>query len=281
MSFSDQFMAEVDQATSQYLFQGEPKSPRQRMSVTNGRLNACASAVSIAAGKNSEIALLDMIAMVKLYIFTVEDNWIPRILGPDAKVFIEAFDSLEKQLRQIADEVLSKQQIDRLSDLLIEWRDKNKEKLAAVANVRFSEFAGDRYSSVLFEKGKPGGLLKKVGEATLEIERTRLLAERSLFLAERQPKLIAWRMEQVFYNLMVTDEAGSVVGLFSQLPSSTNRLATSAEKLAVDIDEIQEMVSPGNWLAFLFIGLLMAIALLAVLLIYKYFSIKMENKYRR
>lgn len=281
MSFADQFTAEVEQAINQYLFQGAPKLPRQRMSVANGRLNACASAVSIAAGKNPQIALLDMIALIKLHIFTVEDNWMPKLLGPEAKIFIDTFNNLEKQLWQIADGYLSKQQINKLNALLVEWRRENKDRLAVVSNVRFSEFGDNRYSGVLFEKGKAGGLLKKVGEATREIERTRLLAERAIFLAERQPKLIAWRVEQVFYNLSVTEEAGNLVESLAQLPESTGGLTTSVEKLAFDIDNIRQVLSVDNWVAFVLYGMLMLLVLLAIMLCYKYISLKMEYKFNQ
>lgn len=305
MSFSDQLMAEVDQATHQYLFQGEPKSPKRRMAVSNGRLNVCTSAVSIAASRNPEIALLDMITMVKLYMYTIEDNWIPKVLGPEAKIFLEVFGRLEQQLQQVADDILSKEQIDELNSLLVEWREKNKDKLAFVAKVRFGEFSELRHSSSLFDKDRPGGLLKKVGEATQEIERTRLLAERALYLAERQPKLIAWQVEQVFYNLVVTEEATSLVSSIDQLPDSADHIATTARKIAIDIDEIQEAVdlsSEANvdrlvgrlsnlsgqiithtvsklWLTVLLLGLFTLIGLLAVLLCYKYLSLLMEQKY--
>lgn len=302
MSFSDQLMAEIDQATYQYLYQGQPKSPQKRMAVSNGRLNACASAVSIAAGKNPEVALLDMIAMVKLYSFTVEDNWMPKVLGPEAKIFLEVFHSLELQLSEIADGILSKEQTAELNKLLANWRKNNRNKLAFVSKIRFSEFSELRHSSLLFEKGKPRGLLSKVGEATQEIERTRLLAERAMFLAERQPKLIAWQVEQVFYNLAVTDEATGFFDSFEKLPDSANNVAENARKIAVDIDEIQnamDLNSEANvekivdrlsdlssriithtirktGLSIILLGLLMLIGLLAVLLCYKYLSLMME-----
>lgn len=304
MSFSDQLMAEIDQATGQYLLLGDPKSPKQRMVASNGRLNACTSAVSIAASRNPEIALVDMIAMVKLYAFTIEDNWIPKVLGPEAKIFLEAFGELEQQLWRIADDILSKKQIDELNSLLVEWRERNKDKLAFVARVRFSEFSELRHSSSLFDQGKPGGLFKKVGEATQEIERTRLLAERALYLAERQPKLIAWQAEQVFYNLVVTKEAADLLGSIEELPGSANNIAKTAKKIAVDIDEIQNIMdlsSDANvqriadrlstlsgqtikktfyymWGTILFLAILMLLALLAVLLSYKYLSLKMDQQ---
>jgi len=304
MSFADQFIAEIDQAANQYLYEGEAKSARRRMAVANGRLNACSAAVSIAASSNPEVALLDMMTMVKLYSYTVQDNWMPKLLGTEAKVFLDTFGSLEQKLAVIGERFLSKQQIVELNKLAGEWREANKDKLASVANVRFSEFSAVRHSDLLFSKGQPRGFLKSVSAATLEIERTRLLAERAIFVVERQPKLIAWQVEQVFYNLAVTDELTSAIGSLQQLPGAADRVAANIEKVSGDIDEIQATLDISseanvqrianrlssltgqvitktineNFFRLFFYVVLLSITLLAVLLCYKYLSIKIEQR---
>lgn len=97
MSFADQFIAELSEARNTYVFQGEEKSAVRRMIANQGRLNASASVVSIAAGRNPEVALLDMLVLVQLLAYTVEDVWMPQVLGPEAQVFLDAFASLEKR----------------------------------------------------------------------------------------------------------------------------------------------------------------------------------------
>ena len=305
MSFADQLMAEISQATNQYLLDGEKKSVTARMAVTNARLNASTAAVSIASGKNPEVALLDMIVLVKLYTYTIEDVWIPKLLGSEATVFLEAFSNLEKQLMQISSNILSQQQIKELNGLLVNWRKQHKDSYAAVANVRFSEFSANRYDSSLFDKGEAGGFLKKVGDATQELERTRLLAERAIFLAERQIKLLSWQVEQVFYNLAVTNEFNSLIDGVAAIPDSANSLANNVNKLSDEIENIHQIIdfssdtslhqmANGLSLVFsqvlknimndikltLFLWLLIALlTIFSFLLLYKYLSLKMEQKY--
>ena len=79
MSFTDQLITELAEATNEYLYQGKEKSPGAKAAVAAARVNVSVAAVSIAAGKNTEVALLDLIVLVELLSYTVEDDWIPKV----------------------------------------------------------------------------------------------------------------------------------------------------------------------------------------------------------
>ena len=307
MSFTDQLITELAEATNEYLYQGKEKSPGAKAAVAAARVNVSVAAVSIAAGKNTEVALLDLIVLVELLSYTVEDDWIPKVLGAEGKVYVNVFSSLRKKLWQIADGVLTDIQEKELKELLAEWRRQNKGKLSSVADVRFSGFSKNRHNSSLFAGGKPGGFLKKVSEATQEIERTRLLAERAIYLAERQPKLIGWRIEQLFYTLALSDEFKSLLHNTTEIPRTSGEVAkelsnvsTALEKIyaVVDLNSnkvLQEVV--GNLsevssevvsqaidtlLLKLFLwALALLIAFSMVLLCFKYASLKIEQKIKQ
>jgi hypothetical protein len=242
MSFTDQLITELGEATNEYLYQGQKKSPRARAAVAAGRVNISVAAVSIAAGKNIEVSLLDLIVLVELLTYTVEDAWIPKVLGAEGEVYLKVFSNLRKRLWQIADGVLTDIQEKELKDLLAEWRRQNKGKLSSVADVRFSAFSKNRHSSSLFAGGKPGGFLKKVSEATQEIERTRILAERAIYLAERQPKLIGWRIEQIFYALALSDEFKSLLHNTTEIPRTAGEVAKELNNVSTALEKIYAVV---------------------------------------
>jgi hypothetical protein len=174
--------------------------------------------------------------------YTIEDDWIPKVLGTEGKVYLKVFSSLKKKLWQIADGVLTDIQEKELEGLLAEWRGENKGKLSSVANVRFSTFSKNRHNSSLFAGGKPGGFLKKIGEAKQEIERARLLAERTIYLAERQPKLIGWRIEQIFYTLALSDEFESLLHNTSEIPRTSGEVAKELNNVSTALEKIYAVV---------------------------------------
>jgi len=63
-----------------------------------------------------------------------------------------------------------------------------------------------------------------------------VLAERALYIAERQVILIRWQVEQVFYKLAITPE-------FKGLLNSTNDIGQAHQRLAALLEAMPKMVS--------------------------------------
>lgn len=232
MSFADRFMARVGGSTADYVYvKGYATTPLIRMAVQQRKLNSCSAAVSIAGGSNPEVAMLDMVVLVTLLRLTIEEVWIPKKLVPNGQILLDAYIELEKDIWSIATEVLSKEQADELRNLIDEWHKKNINALVGVTSIRFGDFAKKRRQSTLFKDGKASGFLKAVSEANKEIEQTRILAERTIFMAERQPTLIRWQVEQIFFDLAMEPELGDLLNSSADIGRAARRISMTVEKM--------------------------------------------------
>ncbi|MFV2058513.1 MAG: hypothetical protein ACC707_18780, partial [Thiohalomonadales bacterium] len=205
MSFADRFIGAVNNSTINYILTNPKITPLQRALIEGRKLEASSAAVRIAAGANPEVALLDMVILVELMKYTTKARILPKMNGTDKNLLLEAYQKLEKDIWSIANIVLSKKQEIELHELIQQWK-KDKNKPLGVSYFRFSNFAKLRRNSTLVEDGDSGWFLANVSKATKEIERTRVLAERAIFIAERQGTLLRWQVEQVFFELMLVPE---------------------------------------------------------------------------
>jgi len=232
MSFADRFMARVNGATIDYVhIKGYATTPFTRSVAQGSRLGSCTAAISIAGGSNPEVAMLDMVVLVSLLRLAVEEIWIPREVLPKGQVLLDAYIELERDIWSIATEVLSKEQADELHNLIDEWHTKNINNVVAVTSIRFGDFAKKRRQSTLFKDGKASGFLKAVSEANKEIEQTRILAERTIFMVERQPTLLRWQVEQIFYDLAVEPELADLLSSSADIGQAARRISMTVEKM--------------------------------------------------
>ena len=232
MSFADRFVARLTGATAEYLYlRGHKKNPLIRAAVNDRVLRASEAAYTIAAGPNPEVSLLDMVVMVSLLKRSARDVWIPRKLTPHGEIFVRVFDTLEKDIWAIARQVLTPAQRKELRDMIENWHARNKGTLVAVTSVRFADFARKRRQSTLVKNGKPGGFLKAVAETNRELERSRVLAERSIFLLEREPTLLRWQVEQIFYDLAIEPESRILVSAAAGVGDTAKRLSDAVRAL--------------------------------------------------
>jgi hypothetical protein len=232
MSFSDRFIARVNGATIDYVhIKGYATTPFVRSVAMGSRLGSCTAAVSIAGGSNPEVAMLDMVVLVSLLRLAVEEIWIPKEALPNGQVLLDAYVELERDIWSIAIEVLSKEQADELHSLIDEWHTKNINNIISVTSIRFGDFAKERRQSTLFKDGKASGFLKTVQETNREIEQTRILAERTMFMVERQPTLIRWQVEQIFYDLAAEPEIGDLLNSSADIGRAAARISMTVEKM--------------------------------------------------
>ena len=103
---------------------------------------------------------------------------------------------------------------------------------AAVAFVRLSDIR--RGGSTTVESG--GGMFDSLRAATGEIDQTRLLVERSLFLVQRVPFLMRWQAEVYTGNTLATQESVQTQAELEQITAimeaTSQTLAGMAEQLS-------------------------------------------------
>ena len=236
MSYADRFVSIMTQALEDYETSNPPAQAHRV--ILMDLVYSQSSVYTIAAEPHPQVGLLDMVTLTTLGRIIYEDN-MRRKYGNSTKVLSDSFRQLEKDVWQIAAKVLTKEQQAELRQLILLWRKNNPDKV--VYNyLRFSDFAAQRRNSTLVKKVESGGLFKTVKEVTQQVEETRMLAERGIFLATRLPLLTGNFAEVWMSQLIVSPEAQKILADIHTFSSVSERMATVAEQLP---DKVMKDVS--------------------------------------
>ena len=240
MSYADRFASIITQALED--FETLNPQPQARQFILSDLVYSISSVYTIAAEPNPQVGLLDMVAVTTLGRIIYEDN-MRRKYGNSTEVLVIGFRLMEKDIWSIAAKVLTSEQRGELRQLILLWRKNNPDKV--VYNyLRFSDFAAQRRNSTLVKKTQTGGLFKTVQEVTQQVEETRMLAERSLFLGTRLPLLMGNFAEVWMEQMIVNPEAQKILADFHTFSRVSERLANVAEQLPdqlmKDISELRK-----------------------------------------
>jgi hypothetical protein len=236
MSYADRFASIIIQAFED--FDALEPNLQARQIILNDLVYSLSAVYTIAAQSNPQVGLLDMVALTTLGRIIYEEN-MRRKYGESTEVLGNGFGQLEKDIWRIAAKVLTKEQQGELRQLILLWRKNNPDKV--VYNyLRFSDFAAQRRNSTLVKKVQAGGLFKNVKEVTQQVEETRMLAERGIFLGTRLPLLTGYFSEVWMSQMIVNPEAQKILADVHTFSTVSERLATVAEQLP---DQVMKDVS--------------------------------------
>ncbi len=183
-----------------------------------------------------------MVGVTTLGRIVYEDN-MRRKYGKSTEVLAAGFRQMEKDIWSIAAKVLTSEQRGEMRQLILLWRKDNPDKV--VYNyLRFSDFAAQRRNSTLVKKVQAGGLFKTVQEVTQQVEETRMLAERGIFLATRLPLLTGNFAEVWMSQLLVSPETSKILADIHTVSTVSERMATVAEQLP---DQLMKDISKLRW----------------------------------
>ncbi len=119
MGFTDRFAAIISQALEDYDAQSPP--PENRRIVVGDTAYALASAFTIAAEADPDIALLDMLVMVTLGRMVYEEHW-QKKWGSQILPMFYGFQKAEADIWKIASIVIPPVQQRELLTIIREWR---------------------------------------------------------------------------------------------------------------------------------------------------------------
>jgi len=227
MSYADRFASIITQALED--FETLNTHPQARQVILSDLVYSLSSIYTIAAEPNPQVGLLDMVGVTTLGRIVYEDN-MRRKYGKSTEVLAAGFRQMEKDIWSIAAKVLTSEQRGEMRQLILLWRKDNPDKV--VYNyLRFSDFAAQRRNSTLVKKVQAGGLFKTVQEVTQQVEETRMLAERGIFLATRLPLLTGNFAEVWMSQLLVSPETNKILADIHTVSTVSERMATVAEQL--------------------------------------------------
>ena len=258
MSYADRFASIISQAFED--FETLNPQPQARQIILSDLVYSLSSMYTIAAEPNPQVGLLDMVTVTTLGRIIYEEN-MRKKYGNTTIVMGDGFRQLEKDIWQIAAKVLSTEQQVELRELILLWRKNNPDKV--VYNyLRFSDFAAQRRDSTLVKKVHSGGLFKTVQEVTQQVEETRMLAERGIFLGTRLPLLTGNFAEVWMTQLLVSPEIEKILSNVDRFSAVSERLAAVAEQLPEQISQerdttVQQVMKEVSRLRYLTINQVM------------------------
>jgi len=238
MSFSDRSASVLIAALEEFDAQGP--TPEARKFVMSDISYTLSATYTIAAEPNPQTALLDLTVVMAMGRSIYEDN-VREKYGDQIEPLISAFETLENDIWRISRQVLTPEQQQELRGHIQSWRTNNPD-LVVYNYIRFSDFDASRRDSTLVERSQGGGLFKSVRQVTEEVEETRMLAERAIFLGTRLPLLTGHFAEVWMSQLMVNPEARQVFSDLHQLAELSARLVEVTDSLPRQIADEQTVI---------------------------------------
>jgi hypothetical protein len=232
MSYADRYASIAAQALDD--FERLEPPPDVRRMVMGDLVFSTAAAFTIAADADPQVALLDMVVMATLGRMIFEDYWLPKYGGYVEPVVI-AMTKLEDQAWQIADPILDTTQKTELLERIEAFHITNPE-LTTFSHLRFDDFPSKRDSSSL-KATSGGGMFKTVRRISDQVEQTRMLAERGIYLSTRLPLLGGGFADIWLSRLSFNPAVEDVLDDVSNFAEVSERLAVVAEQLPEQITE--------------------------------------------
>ena len=203
LRYADRIVLQIDAAA--FLFTERHPTPEAYERALLWRVNATEQSYQIAARSRPIAALADLVAFCAWQRRVHQSYW--RGLWDDDATLADAWASLEREGLDLLDQSLPEKQARALRAVIEDWTD------AEVADPR--ELVGRDAPRIedlaQGEDAREGGgsLLGIIGldpldslePAAREVARSRELAERALFLAQRMPRTLAWRSELLTLRL--------------------------------------------------------------------------------
>jgi len=240
MSFADRFVSIITQGFEDF----EAAAPKleARHFILSDLVYSQSAMYTLAAEPNPQVAMLDMVVVTTLGRMVYE-NILRRRFGNETRLIIRGLKQLEADIWSIAAKVLTKGQQKELRGLITDWH-KNHPDMVVYNYIRFSDFAADRRKSTLVMKEKTGGLFKSVQQATEQIEETRMLAERGIFLATRLPLLTGNFAEIWMSQMLVNPELKKILADVHDFSQVSQRMADVAEQIP---NQVMKDISTLRW----------------------------------
>jgi hypothetical protein len=233
MRYADGYMDAVVRVGGR--LQAEATDSSLRFRLLDFQVKQSTAAVQIAAGPNPRINAVDMVVLASLTRATVAQN-LPPIIGARADPAIDTFWRMEQGAWSLVDFLTPAQKSD-LKRRLDAWAP-NAASLDSVAFNRLADFArasglpGDdpkASDSILALIGADP--LEGLNPALQEVQRSRILAERAIYYAERSPMLFDLQSRALSGAIADMPESRSLLATSNRVGESAARLVETAAQM--------------------------------------------------
>lgn len=210
MRFADEYVGSIVQPIR--YFQASTDDATDRLAAQNWLLSQATAAYTIASGPSPVVNAVDMVVLATLSRMVIDDAWSSERFGERAAALRDTYHRLEPLAQELAQEALPPDQVAELRQIIAKWRAQNPH-VTAISFVHFRDVAGSIAQSAAGGESGSGlfsllGLdpLSGLDPAVREIARTRELAERTIYYAQRVPNLLDMQVERLTYEFATTPE---------------------------------------------------------------------------
>lgn len=249
LRFADRIVSRVD--TSSHVFANRQDTPEAVERGLTWRLNTADRAYQTASQLRPVAALLDLLALCVYESNVHERHWMERY-GEDDEVMLEVWKSLSDEGLEAVDRLLSPELSGSVKGILARWQENTTEpgELLRKGAPRFEDLVADNVapeeSLTLF--GALGlDLFDSLEPAAREMARSRELAERAVFLAQRAPRTLAWRVELLTLRMTRQPDVQTVLESATQTSLALERASATIEalpeKLGAEGDALLQRIS--------------------------------------
>lgn len=198
-AFVEWYVSLVGQATEDVLEGNVDQKARREASLF--RFMQGSSAYAIVSGPNPYAQLIDLVALITLArLQWIEEGLAQRAFGERATSLESAIEDAHERVWERADRYMTVDEVAHLNEVIREWRARNPD-LRSLSFVRITDFAHELAVAMdTFREDR--GIFGRIAETNREIDEARLLGERALFLFERSPVLLGWRVDAIVSDMM-------------------------------------------------------------------------------
>jgi len=232
MRFADRYAGFVAQAIDDV---ERLQSTREARREFNAPLvYSTASAYTIAADARPQVGLLDMVVMTTLGRMVFEEHWRPKF-GASADPVVMALRKLERDIWNMAGGILTAEQQTELRESIVKFREEHPE-LTNFSQTAFNDLPSTGKSSTL-RRRNGGGMFKSVRRMTEQVEQTRMLAERGMYLSTRLPVMSGFLADVWLSQIAANPDVRVLLNDAHNFADASERLALAAEQLPVQLAE--------------------------------------------
>jgi hypothetical protein len=198
--------------------------------------NTVFSVYTNAADPDPLIGLLDTAVIISIGKMIYVQHW-QKKYGASLDGVVKVISQLEKEIWKTVSEVLTEEQKSDLQNMILTLRKENPD-LLDFTQLRLKDIASLRKLSELESKVKSGGFLAPVSDATKQIEATRQLAERAMFLATRLPLMAGAFMDIWLSHWLANPDVKDLTTDLKKMSTSVHEVTSLVEKLP---DQLQQV----------------------------------------
>jgi hypothetical protein len=233
--FADEYSTRTVAALDEYARRvGTDDARRQAL---RWKVTAGTTAMGIAGGPDPKANLLDFLALTTLSRMSLEEVWTKTADGPAFQPWLDASKSLEAEVWELTKGSLSPDEQREVRDAIKDW-------WASNPDVRAGFFSRPQELSSLVrsthaKSPTPGSIFGAVGldptagldPAVREVTRSRLFAERAMFITQRMPYLVRWQAELISDDILRQTQVVRGVDAAERISRATESASQTAAQL--------------------------------------------------